>query len=76
MGHRCGSDPMLLWLWHRLVALALIRPLAWESPHAAEAVQEIAKKKKKNHNNGIKVATKINEKEFRVQKQTHAFMIN
>ena len=30
VGHRCGSDLVLLWLWHRLAALALIRPLAWE----------------------------------------------
>ena len=21
VGHRCGSDPVLLWLWHRLVAV-------------------------------------------------------
>ena len=28
-GHRCGSDPPLLWLWGRLAATALIQPLAW-----------------------------------------------
>ena len=27
----------LLWLWHRLTATALIRPLAWELPYAAGA---------------------------------------
>ena len=32
VGYRRGSDPTLLWLWHRLVATALIRPLAWELP--------------------------------------------
>ena len=36
MGHRCGSDPTLLWLWlwlwYRLAATALIRPLAGELP--------------------------------------------
>ena len=42
---RRGSDPELLWLWHRSVAP--IGPLAWESPHATGAAQEIAKKKKK-----------------------------
>ena len=26
-------DPTLLWLWHRPVATAPIRPLAWEPPH-------------------------------------------
>ena len=33
---RCGSDLALLWLWHRLPATALIRPLAWEPPHATD----------------------------------------
>ena len=32
VGRRCGSDLVLLWLWHRLAAIALIGPLAWESP--------------------------------------------
>ena len=31
------SDPMLLWLWCRLVAKAPIRPLPWEPPCAAGA---------------------------------------
>ena len=31
---RHGSDPALLWLWHMLAAVALIRPLAWEPPCA------------------------------------------
>ena len=30
-------DPVLLWLWHRLAAAALIPTLAWELPHAASA---------------------------------------
>jgi len=40
-------DPELLWLWRRLAATALIRPLAWEPPYAAGAAQEMAKKTKK-----------------------------
>ena len=28
-------DPVLLWLWCRLAAAALIGPLAWEPPYAA-----------------------------------------
>ena len=38
-GVRCrhSSDPALLWLWCRLVARALIRPLAWDPPYAAAA---------------------------------------
>ena len=34
VGHRCGSDPALLWLWHRLVATVRIWSLAWEPPYA------------------------------------------
>ena len=34
VGHRCGSAPVLLWLWCRLAGEALIRPLAWEPPYA------------------------------------------
>ena len=55
VGRRRGSDPALLWLWHRPVATAPIQPLAWEHSYAAGAAQEIAtttdkktnKKKKK-----------------------------
>ena len=35
VGHRCGSDPILLWLWYRPAATALIQHLAWEPPHAS-----------------------------------------
>ena len=28
------KDLVLLWLWRRLAAIALIRPLAWEPPYA------------------------------------------
>ena len=34
LGHRCGSDPALLWLWFRLAAVALIQPLTWELQYA------------------------------------------
>ena len=34
VGRRHGSDPALLWLWHRPVATAPIQPLAWEPPYA------------------------------------------
>ena len=43
VGHRHGSDPMFLWLWYRLVAEALIQPIAFEPPHATG----VALKKKK-----------------------------
>ena len=38
-GRRCGLDPVLLWLWHRPAATALIRPLAWEAPYSSSRVQ-------------------------------------
>ena len=45
VGLRCSLDPVLLWLWYRLVAAALLRPLAWESPYDIGAA---LKRKKKN----------------------------
>ena len=48
VGRRRGSDPALLWLWHRQVATAPIRPLAWEPPRALGAAQEMAKRQKQN----------------------------
>ena len=47
MGRRCGSDPTLLWLWHRLAATTWIRPLAWEPPYAMGMALERAKRQKK-----------------------------
>ena len=47
VGHRCGSDPTLLWLWCRPVAIALIGPLAWETLYAMRAAQEMAKRQEK-----------------------------
>ena len=44
VGHRHGWDPTLLWLWHRLVATALIGPLAWEPPYATGTALEKAKR--------------------------------
>ena len=45
--NRCSSDPMLLWLWCRLVATALIRSLALEPPYAEGAALAKGKKNKK-----------------------------
>ena len=45
VGRRCGSDSMLLWLWCRLAAAAVIQPLAWEPPYATGAT---LKRQKKN----------------------------
>ena len=46
VGHRQGSDLVLvfLWLWCRLVATAPIRPLAWEHPYATSMALKGQKK--------------------------------
>ena len=41
--HKCGSDPVFLWLWRRLVAIAPIRP-----PYAVGAALEKTKINKIN----------------------------
>ena len=48
IGHWHSSDPTLLWC--RLAAVALIRPLAWESPYAMGAALKRQKTKNKNKN--------------------------
>ena len=45
VGSRCGLDLVLLWLWHRLEAVALIGPLGWEPPYAVGVALKIRKKK-------------------------------
>ena len=47
VGHRRGSDPALMWLWHRSAATAPIRPLAWEPPYAAGTALEKGKQTNK-----------------------------
>ena len=53
VGRRCSLDPSLLWLWHRLAATALIRPLIWEPPYAMGVAQEKGKNKTKQKINSI-----------------------
>ena len=50
VGHRHGSDLVLLWLWCRLAAVALIKPLAWEPIYAMGAALKKEKKFLKNQN--------------------------
>ena len=48
VGHRCGSVPDLLWLWHRLAATALIQPLVtWEPPYAVGAALKKKRQRQK-----------------------------
>ena len=65
VGCRCGLDPLLLQLWRRPEAVAMIGPLAWEPPYAEDAALKRQKKKKQktktdnNKNIKIKRALKI-----------------
>ena len=47
---KLGSDPTLLWLWHRPAATAPIWLLAWELPYAVGAAVKRQKQKNKNKN--------------------------
>ena len=47
VGRRCGLDLALLWLWHRLAAVASLGPLAWEPSYAMGAALEKDKRPKK-----------------------------
>ena len=57
---RCGLDPAWLWLWCRLAAVSLIRPLAWDPPCAAGAALEktIRQKKKEKEKRKEKIKAK------------------
>ena len=56
-----GSDPvLLLWLWLRRAATALIPPQAWELPYAAGAALK-KKKKKKNKRNLKRIFSDLNQ---------------
>ena len=46
IGCRCGSYPVLLYLWCRLEAVTLIGPLALEPPYAIGVALKSKKKKK------------------------------
>ena len=47
VGHRCSLGLVLLWLWRRLAAVALVGSLAWEPLYAACAVLKRQKTPKK-----------------------------
>ena len=50
IGHRYGSDTMLLWLWCGPAATALIEPLAWKTqpPYAMGTALKAKKKDSSN----------------------------
>ena len=44
VGHRHGSDPILLWLWCRPAAVASIQPQAWKPPYTVGVALQRKKK--------------------------------
>ena len=69
VGCRRVSDPLLLWLWCRLVATAPIRSLAWEPPYAEGAALEKTKRQiNKQTKNKNKSSKEIVEKETVIYK--------
>ena len=50
VGQRGVSNPALLWLWHRLTAVAPIQPLAWELAYVTGAT--LKRKKRKERKEG------------------------
>ena len=59
VGRRRSSDLVLLWLWCRLVATALIRPLAWEPPYAEGVALKRTKYKKKKKKHGVPICGSV-----------------
>ena len=57
VGHRRSSDPTLLWLWYRPVAIAPIQPLAWEPPYATGTALK-NKPKKREREEGLALKTR------------------
>ena len=58
---RCSLDLALLWLWHRLAATALIRPLAWDLPYAVGVALKSQKKKKEKRKEKKKKTQMVNK---------------
>ena len=48
VGHRFGSDSVLLWLWCRPASCSSDSALAWKFPYAASAALKITTKKDNN----------------------------
>jgi len=57
---------MLLWLWRRLVATALTKPLTWEPPYAVGVAKEMAKRQKRKKK-------KKKEWQSRISKEEHGW---
>ena len=63
VGHRHSSDPALLWLWCRPVALTPTHPLAWEPLYAMRVALKSKNKNKINCGLSIQWHLPITKKE-------------
>ena len=68
-GHRCSSDPTLLWLWQWPAAAAPIQPLAWELPYAMGVVLKKTESKKQNETKQFQIPAKNTFSDLRIQSQ-------
>ena len=68
VGHRCDSDPTMLWLWCRQVAAAPIVPLAWEPPYAVGAALKNKTKKERKKERKKEKKKKISKGMILLQK--------
>ena len=79
VGRRRGSDPVLLGLWCRPMAIALIRPLVWDPPYAVGSSPRKGRKIKKNKKQKPKKQTNkktVVLKYLGEKKQTHPFELS
>ena len=60
VGGKCGSDPVVLWLWGRPETTAQIQSLAWETPYASGAALKRKEKKKSPESVTYSIMTKVN----------------
>ena len=63
--HICGLDPVLLWLWRRPAATALIQLLAWELQYAMGVA---LKSKNKERNKLTNMANRLAFSKMEVEK--------
>ena len=69
VGHRRGSDlaVVVVWLWHRLAAIAPIRPLAWEPPYTAGVALKRQQQQKKLEKRTQKVKLELDDGDWLTQ---------
>ena len=71
VGRRQGSEPALLWLWHRLAATAPIGSLAWEPPYATGvALKKTRERERERERRKEKEKKERKERERKERKRT------